>query len=189
MTHIPSDDSLIDRARKGDQNAFRELLERHQQMVSRTVAGMLGASADVDDLVQEVFIRFYKTLDRFRGDAACSTYLTRIAINASLDALRRRKRMRLRFVSRDDETVTLPEPGFHDTETERFDRTELINLAMNKLKPHHRAVVVLRLVDGYSTLPKLPEILGIPQGTVLSRLSRATARLRDILGPILAEED
>jgi len=188
VTLTPSDDTLINRARKGDQNAFRELLERHQQMVARTVAGMLGASADVDDLVQEVFIRFYKTLDRFRGDAACSTYLTRIAINASLDALRRRKRMRSRFISRDDETVILPEPGFHDTETDRFDRTELINLAMNKLKPHHRAVVVLRLVDGYSTA-EAARILGIPQGTVLSRLSRATARLRGILGPILAEED
>ncbi len=182
-----SDDSLLDHARNGDQNAFRQLLERHHQSVSLTVSGMLGAGPEIDDVVQEVFIRFYRTMGRFRGDASCKTYLTRIAINTSLDALRRRKRMRSRFISRDDPMVNLPDPSTDISQSERFDRANLINLAMNQLKPHHRSVVVLRLVDGYST-SDTAEILGIAQGTVLSRLSRAITRLRDILGPILEQE-
>ena len=188
METISSDEILLDRARKGDQNAFREILERHQHTVARTVAGMLGNTSEVDDVVQVVFIRFYKTLHRFRGEAACCTYLTRIAINASLDVLRRRKTLRSRFISRDDENKTLPEPGAYDSESERFDRIQLINSAMNQLKPHHRAVVVLRLIDGYSVI-ETAELLGIAQGTVMSRLSRATAHLRTILGPILEEEN
>lgn len=188
MGTISSDEILLDRARKGDQNAFREILEQHQHTVARTVAGMLGNTSEVDDVVQVVFIRFYKTLHRFRGEAACRTYLTRIAINASLDVLRRRKNLRSRFISRDDEKMMLPEPGAYDSESERFDRIQLINSAMNQLKPHHRAVVVLRLIDGYSVI-ETAELLGIAQGTVMSRLSRATAHLRTILGPILEEEN
>ncbi len=92
MGTIFSDEILLDLVRKGDQNAFREILERHQSAVARIVAGMLGNTSEVDDVVQVVFIRFYKTLHQFRGDAACRTYLTRIAINASLDVLRRRKK-------------------------------------------------------------------------------------------------
>ncbi len=186
MGTISSDEILLDRTRKGDQNAFREILERHQHTVARTVAGMLGNTSDVDDVVQVVFIRFYKALHRFRGEAACRTYLTRIAINASLDVLRQRKNLRSRFISRDDDK--LPEPGANDPESERFDRIQLINSAMNQLKPHHRAVVVLRLIDGYSVI-ETAELLGIAQGTVMSRLSRATAHLRTILGPILEEEN
>lgn len=188
METISLDEILLDRARKGDQNAFREILERHQHTVARTVAGMLGNTSEVDDVVQVVFIRFYKTLHRFRGEAACRTYLTRIAINASLDVLRRQKTLRSRFISRDDGNKTLPEPGAYDSESERFDRIQLINSAMNQLKPHHRAVVVLRLIDGYSVI-ETAELLGIAQGTVMSRLSRATAHLRTILGPILEEEN
>ncbi len=187
MATTLSDDSLLDRARKGDQNAFRELLERYQCSVSLTVSGMLGIGPEIDDVVQEVFIRFYKTLGRFRGDASCKTYLTRIAINASLDTLRRRNRMRSRFISRDDQMVSIPDPKVEATQAERFERAQLIDSAMNQLKPHHRTVVVLRLVDGYST-SETAEILGIPQGTVLSRLNRAIAHLRDILGPILQKE-
>ena len=187
MNPTPSDEILLDRARNGDQNAFREILERHQPAVARTVAGMLGNPSEVDDVVQVVFIRFYKAMDRFRGDASCSTYLTRIAINASLDVLRRRKKLRSRFISRDDAAKVLSEPGADDPESERFDQIKLINSAMNQLKPKHRAVVVLRLIDGCSVI-ETAELLGIAQGTVMSRLSRATAHLRHILGPILEKE-
>ncbi len=187
MASIPPDETLLDRARKGDQNAFRDLVERHQCTVARTVTSMLGPGPDVDDVVQEVFIRFYKTLGKFRGDAACKTYLTRIAINGSLDALRRRKRQQARFFSRDNTVFALSEPGANDPKSERFEQVQLIHVAMNRLKPHHRAVIVLRLIDGYST-EETAEILGVAQGTVLSRFNRATARLRDILSSLLEKE-
>ncbi len=186
MAHTRSDQPFLDRARNGDQNAFRELVERHKLSVARTVSGMLGNDPDVDDVVQEVFIRFYQTLDRFRGDATCKTYLTRIAINRSLDILRRRKRRSIMFLSR-DHASSYPEPQIEDTQFDRFDRIQLIQSAISRLKPHHRAVIVLRLIDGYST-SEAAKILNIAEGTVLSRLSRATAHLRDIISPVLEQE-
>lgn len=182
-----SDEELVGRAQNGDHNAFRILVERHKMEIARTVSGMLGRSSEVDDAVQETFIRFYRHLDRFRGDAAVSTFLKRIAINLSLDALRRRKRFKHRLLSRDDEHARLPEqagPTFHE---DSFDRRRLIEEALGTLRPKHRAVVVLRLVDGYST-QEAAQILNVPQGTVLSRLSRAMANLRTVLAPILEEE-
>ena len=186
--HKLTDEELVSRAKKGDNNAFRIIVERHQQNMAKTVSGMLGASSEVDDVVQEVFIRLYRHLDRFRGDAALSTFLKRIAINLSLDALRRRKRFRHRFLSRDDEQMHLPEAEAGGSRVDSFDRKRLIERALGTLGPKHRAVVVLRLIDGYSTR-EAARILEVPQGTVLSRLSRATAKLRTVLAPILAEEE
>ncbi len=183
----PTDELLVTRAKEGDRNAFRMLVVRHQQGIARTVASMLGPVVEVDDVVQEVFIRFYQTLARFRGDAACRTYLKRIAINLSLDTLRRRKRLASRFVSRDNESMYVPEARDESADPEGFDRRRLLEQALASLRPHHRAVVVLRLIDGYST-KEAAEILGVPSGTVLSRLSRAVQHLRSILGPILEYE-
>ena len=144
FTPMSLDESLVDRAQKGDHQAFREIVQRHQSSVIHTVTGMLGSDPEVDDVVQQVFIRFYTTLRHFRGHSSCRTYLTRIAINASLDALRRRKRMFSRFVSRDDEAYEALDPVSDDRQFDRFDRAQLIHSAMNTLKPHQRAVVVLR---------------------------------------------
>ncbi len=80
------DRSLVDRAQSGDEQAFRILVERYEGAVAATVIGMLGHGAG--DVGQEVFVRFYRSLSRFRGEAAVKTYLTRIAINQSLNALK-----------------------------------------------------------------------------------------------------
>ena len=98
-----TDHALIDQARAGDEAALRTLIERYEPQVAATVVGMLGPGDEADDVGQETFVRFYQSLDKFRGDAALGTYLTRIAINLSLNALERRKRQRWRFWSRDDE--------------------------------------------------------------------------------------
>ncbi len=89
------------RAPEGDEEAFRCLVERYEGAVAATVIGMLGPGGEVDDVGQEVFVRFYRALDRFRGDSSLKTYLTRIAINLSLNELKRRRRWLDRFRSRD----------------------------------------------------------------------------------------
>ena len=183
----PTDAELVDRAKAGDNNAFRILVERHEKSMARTVAAMLGPSAEVDDVVQETFIRFYRSLARFRGESSTGTYLKRIAINLSLDTLRRRKRETSRYVSRDDDRIYLPEPAIESVAEDAFDNRRLIDQALDALRPHHRSVVVLRLIDGYST-KEAARILKIPSGTVLSRLSRAIGHLREILAPALEEE-
>ena len=88
----PPDEELLARAGNGDHGAFRMLVERYEGRVAATVIGMLGPGQEADDVGQETFIRLYESLDTFRGDAKLSTYITRIAINQSLKALRRRKR-------------------------------------------------------------------------------------------------
>ncbi len=185
---VPPYEELVARARKGDRRAFRLLVERYEDEIAATVVAMLGPSGEVDDVVQEAFIRFYQTLDRFRGEAAVSTYLKRIAINRSLDALRRRKRLLARFRSRDDETYSVLEPSIEEEEhVEARERARLVHQAIDALPPKHRAVVVLRMIEGYST-EETAEMLDIPYGTVLSRLSRAHTKLKELLQPYIQEK-
>ena len=87
-----SDDQLLEEARKGDNAAFQQIVERYESLVAGTVVGMLGNTQEAEDVAQEVFIRFYKSMQQFRGDSALGTYLTRIAINLSLNALKKQKR-------------------------------------------------------------------------------------------------
>ncbi len=163
------------------------LVERYEEDVAATVVAMLGPSAEVDDVAQEVFIRFYRALDQFRGEAAVGTYLTRIAINRSLDALRRRKRRLARFLSRDDEAARIAEPALDANQRlDARERRRLVHRAIRALPPKHRAVMVLRMIEGYST-EETAEMLGLPYGTVLSRLSRAHAKLKAWLTPYLKE--
>lgn len=182
----PSDDELLARARQGDDGAFRTLMERHEQTVAVTVVAMMGRTSEVDDVMQDVFIQFYRSLDRFRGDASVRTYLKRIAVNRALDALRRRKRFLGRFLSRDDETISLVETASGTPPLEQDERDRLVHQAIATLPPKYRAVVTLRLIDGFST-EETAQMLGIPYGTVLSRLSRANQKLKHFLQPYFDE--
>lgn len=177
----PSDDELLDLARKGDQKAFRLLVERYESKVAATVIGMLGKVPEADDVGQEVFIRFYKAMDGFRGDSSLGTYLTRIAINQSIKAQKRRRSWSERF-SRLDAAVH--SQGETDRRIEHVEQSELVQRALQQLTPDHRAVTVLRIMEGYSTR-ETAEILGVPEGTVMSRLSRSVAALDKILRPVL----
>lgn len=180
------DKEYVDRAKKGDRKAFRLLVDKYQQQVAMTVVSMLGPASEVDDIVQETFIKCFQSLNRFRGESSFLTYLKRIAINKSLDALRRRKRFLGRFLSRDDEGKQVSEPAFEtDYNYEMAEQAQLVHTAIQELSPNHRAVLVLRMIEGYST-EETAEMLNLPYGTVLSRLSRAQKKLKDILTPLMS---
>lgn len=179
---------LVARARDGDRTAFREIVERYEGLVAATVIGMLGKGAEADDVGQRTFIRFYKALDQYRGEGGVAPYLTRIAVNLSLNEIDRRNRRRRRFTSRDAENVRAHEPAMDGArELQRFDEEEKIHRAIQRLDPIHRSVVVLRLMNGYST-KETAELLDIPVGTVLSRLYRAQNNLRELLSPYLEDD-
>ncbi len=177
----PSDLELTRRAGDGDDGAFRELVERYESQVAATVVGMLGPGPDAEDVGQETFIRFHAALGRFRGEAALGTYLTRIAINLSLNVSRSRQRARWRFWSLDSDEDPAPAP-FTDGAVlqDQADTQAEVRRALQRLKPDHRAVVVLRMIQGYSTR-ETAQALGLPEGTVLSRLSRGLSSLKRIL--------
>ncbi|MBK7832453.1 MAG: RNA polymerase sigma factor [Gemmatimonadetes bacterium] len=182
MNAPPTDASLLAQARRGDHGAFRTLVERYQDAVANVVIGMLGRGDDADDVGQETFIRFHDALGQFRGDAALGTYLRRIAMNLSLNALKRRQRVQSRFVSRDAFTAALGEPPVAPYDAERTERQETVRRAVSQLTEAHRAVVVLRILDGRST-NETAEVLQVPPGTVMSRLARGMAELERLLAP------
>lgn len=179
-----SDIAIIEQVKAGDEQAFSIIVKRYQQQVARTVIGMLGKTDEADDVGQEVFIRFYKAIEQYRGESALGTYLSRIAINLSLNALKKNKRRRLftSIGSDNDENKnnTLDNRAIADDEYEANDNKEMVQLALGKLDPKFRAIIVLRMLEGYST-KETAETLNIPTGTVLSRLSRAQEKLKEAL--------
>ena len=178
-----SDADLIARARAGDDRAFAMLVERHEGAVAATAIAMLGRGDDAEDVGQETFIRFHRALGAFRGDASLKTYLVHIAMNLSINALRRRRRSLLRFVSRDQTPIehVEPRPG-PERAADDAELKRVVRSAIARLGEKHRAVVVLRLLQDCSTR-ETARILGIPEGTVLSRLSRALVELEAELSP------
>ena len=179
-----TDGELVAAARDGDNGAFKEIVRLYEPAVAATVIGMLGNCPEAEDVGQETFVRFYRSLNQFRGEASVKTYLTRIAMNLSLNELKRRKRWWLLFSPTPvEEHFDLPseEPG-----PDESGDMEMIRRAIQKLDDKFRSVIVLRLIDGHST-EETAEILGLPVGTVLSRLARAQEKLRRILTPILGE--
>lgn len=175
LQKINSDEKLIQRSLAGDRLAFCELVERHQTKVAGIIRGMLGQVPEVEDVGQEVFIRFFNSMASFKGESSLGTYLGKIAINLSLNALQRQKRDRARFT--DDSN--LPQHGSNE-EAIRNEAREIVWLALSKLEPEFRSVLVLRMLQGYST-KEASEILNLPQGTILSRLSRAQEKFRQVL--------
>jgi len=181
-----SDSTLLARAREGDGEAFRRLVERYEATVLAVSTGMLGQRPEVMDVAQDTFIHFYESLHRFREEAGLKTYLTRIAINRSLDALRRHNRWRKRLVPSDDLEAMAAPACDASAETIQTQQAAFVDQAIQQLPPKYRAVVVLRLVEGYST-EETAALLNLRYGTVLSRLSRARDRLRDYLAPYIQE--
>lgn len=179
-----SDEALIARARQGDDQAFRVLVERYESVVAATIIGMVGPGGDADDLGQETFVRFYRALGSFRGEATVKTFLTRIAINVALTALKKRRRDEQRLVSRDAWEVPLDPAGDANADADARERSALVRGALRELSADHRAVVTLRLIEGHST-KETAALLSIPEGTVLSRLARALDVLKRTLHPLL----
>lgn len=175
MTHDHADLELVARAAGGDESAFRTIVERHERAIARTVTAMLGTGDDADDVGQETFVRFFRALPRFRGDAELRTYLTRIAVNLSCDVLERRRKRKgwIRLFGGGDDPPL--EATATDT-TEQASRHDAVRRAVASLDAKHQAVVVLRFLEERSTR-EVSELLGIPEGTVMSRLKRALEKL------------
>jgi len=173
---------LLKASLDGDQLAFAEIVNRYRKMVARTVKGMLGDSVFAEDIGQEVFIKLYHSLAEFRGEAKLATYIQRIAVNLTLNEIKRRKR----FVSMFSQTGNneLYEFEVADiNDEEKREAKELVHKALMKLDPKFRIVVAMRMLQGYSTR-ETAEMLELPLGTVLSRLSRAQEQLKKILGKL-----
>ena len=176
---LADENELIKASLEGEASAFGEIVSRYRKLVARTVKGMLGDSVFAEDIGQEVFIKLYYSLSEFRGEAKLSTYIQKIAVNLTLNEIKRRKRFFSMFSQRgNNEMYEYDVPDYEGTEKE--EAKELVNKALMGIDPKFRIVVIMRMLQGYST-KETAEILNLPLGTVLSRLSRAQEQLKKIL--------
>jgi RNA polymerase sigma-70 factor (ECF subfamily) len=184
----PSDAELVSRAQRGDPAAFTELVERYQDRVYNTCYRMCHNHADALDLTQSAFLKALEALPRFEVRATFFTWLFRIAVNLTLSHRRARSRQpvfSLRWSDDDNEghPLDLPARNDDDDPAEHVARVELqqrIAAALGALDEEFRAAVVLRDVEelDYATIA---EILGVPTGTVKSRIYRGRMMLRRLL--------
>jgi RNA polymerase sigma-70 factor, ECF subfamily len=179
MSDRPVDEreaELLRRLRRREEAAFRELLERHGSLVRAYAAGLLGDPHEAEDAAQEVFLRAFRRLGAFRGDASLATWLLRICRNHCLDRLRSRPPAALEL--RDDLPASEPDSTAGQLAT-RVERERFVN-ALARLPEPLQQTIVLRELRGM-TYEEVAATLGIPVGTVRSRLNAARAELRRAL--------
>ena len=166
---------LIERVVAGDRVAARRLYEAHVGRVHRAAYRIVGDEVLAQECTQEAFVRAFARLDRFRGDATLATWLTRIALTVSLNAVRRRRR-------RDDRELALDAAAGHAVAPTAGDAElrERLAAAIDALPEIYRVTVVLHDVEGY-THAEIGELLGVPEGTCKTRLFVARRRLREML--------
>lgn len=188
----PKEADLIERAKRGEKTAFGQLLRMHQRRVYACAIHMLADRGEAEDAVQETFLRAWRAIDRFDGRAELSTWLYRICINVSLNALRRRKRVDASDIA----DPRLPEPAADPTQGQTDPRhaAQAIELygklakALDQLSPTLRATVVLVLLDG-TPQKEAAEALGCSEGTIAWRVHEARRRLREVLGDHLEDAE
>jgi len=174
---VEDENGLIEQARRGDRNAFGELVSRYYPGVVRIVYRLCGDTGLAEDMAQEAFLRAWLALPAFRPQSSLRNWLYRIAVNATLDVLRRRKDEPLEDQADrmyPDQT-TGPETSLIEKE-----RVALLRQAVHSLPEAARSVLVLREYGSLS-YQEIASVLDIPVGTVMSRLNYARNRLRELL--------
>jgi RNA polymerase sigma-70 factor (ECF subfamily) len=180
--------ALIEAYRRGRPEAFDELVHAYETTVHRLLGQFNVVGADVEDLTQDVFLRVYRNLHRFRGQSSFYTWLYRITVNVFFDHSKKRKRadVRLARLQTALADVSNQGPDPHDPVRATIEQLtrEAFAGAIAHLPEAFRDVVALREVDDLS-YEEIALITGISIGTVRSRLSRARARLKQLLLPIV----
>lgn len=163
---------MIERVRAGDMSAARQLYDAHIGAVHRLAIRMTGDEAVAQEAAQDAFIRAFRSLDRFRGDAAFATWIHRIAISATLNILKGRKRWRSRRAEIEEADTVAIAPRFTDPGLK-----DRLHAAIDALPDIYRTVFVLHEVEERNH-EEISGLLGIPSGTSKARLSVARSKLR-----------
>jgi RNA polymerase sigma-70 factor (ECF subfamily) len=207
---------LLRKAQQGDRAAYGQLVVAYQDRLYNAVLRMVGDSEEARELTQETFTRGLMKLDSFRGDAGPYTWLFRIAVNLAISHLRKVQRHRvfsldspsrngngrLGSSASDDQASSLaerisrdglrrgrdPQTDLPPEDLERRERHQHVLDALGRLDAEYRAVLVMRDIEGFD-YQQMADVLGLPLGTLKSRLFRARLALRDELRPYLSERD
>jgi RNA polymerase sigma-70 factor (ECF subfamily) len=167
---------LLDRCRRREPGAFEELVERTNRQVYTLAHRLIGDRHEAEDVAQEAYVRVYRSLDGFRGDARFETWLHRIVANVAMSHLRRRGRFGEVVADEPERLARIPEAA---PEPDPVERDE-IKRALGRLTPAQRAAVVLKDVYGFSC-QEIGERMGLSEGAVKVRLHRARRQLKELI--------
>jgi RNA polymerase sigma-70 factor (ECF subfamily) len=175
---MSSDEVLVERARSGDLASFEELVDRHRDLIVRVTTRIVGPT-EAEDVTQDVFLRAFHRLGQFRGQAPFRSWLLRIAHNSALTVLTRKREESEPVEERG--ALEVEDPGRRPLEElEVSERRDRLALKLREVQPTHRAVLVLRDLEGLS-YREIAEITEAPVGSVKGRLFRARRELIEIL--------
>ncbi len=189
--------ALVEGACAGDVAAFERLVALYQDRIYSYIRRLCGDAVEAEDLAQEVFVKAFGSIRRFRGTASFRTWIYRIATNLCVDALRRRRRSESQAVPLDEPTDTgegafsrdLPDAGRGPEElVEAQELQQHLAQALGSLSDKLRTVVVLFDIQGLS-YEEIAQVMGCPMGTVKSRLFNARMQLRERLRPYISPEE
>ncbi len=177
------DRSLIADSLGGNTAAFGELVRRYQDRLYNTVYRLVDNSEDALDVVQDAFLNAYQSLDSFKGDALFFTWLYRIAVNTAISH-KRKRRVLARIADRNGDPLVEPHDPSSlarpDHALEQAEEEQKIHRALARLSAEHRTVLVMKELEGQK-YEEMAEALGVPIGTIRSRLHRARLEMRELL--------
>lgn len=198
-----TDAALVAGAREGDARAFRALYDRYHGRLFAMALGVVKNRQDAMDVVQETFVKVHKNLDRFEGSSSFYTWSYRIGMNLAIDHIRKKKRGReLEYddaIGHGDDAGTRGDAGgadaFPGAQGEAGPRQGVLRKelggaiadALGTLSEHHRAVILLREVEGYS-YEEMAQALDVPKGTIMSRLFHARRKMQAALEAYLDDD-
>ena len=180
------DREVVRRVQAGDTEAFEPLVEKYKRKVFRLAYQVLRDQEEALDVAQEAFVKAFRALPAFKGDSAFYTWLFRITMNVALDRKRQRATRAKALGAEDvppeewERTAMSTDPDPEDVAT-GVETRERIRKGLDSLSEHHRTIVILSDIEGLQ-YREIAEVLGIPMGTVMSRLHHARKRLREVLG-------
>ena len=189
------DRALVEKAQKGDRDAFRQLVQRHQRRAFAIAVGVVRDDDDAREIVQEAFLRVHKSLDKFEGGSSFFTWLYRIVKNLSIDFMRKPARREAELFDdpkiADDADAFPFVSSFAGTDPmDRVRRKEIaarIQEALDELPPYHRSVIIMREVEGMS-YQQMAEAMEVSKGTIMSRLFHARQKLQKALADCYREQ-
>lgn len=176
---------LIRQVKNGNAGAFRYLVASYQNLVAHIVGRVIQCQEDLEDVCQEVFLKVFKNIERFKGDSKLSTWIASIAYNASLDYLKKYRKSELNFT--DDAIKIERNDCFDINPTEQNDLHRFLREQIELLPVHYRTVVTLFHLEEFN-YKEIEEITNLPQGTVKSYLHRARQILKEKLKIVMVDE-
>ncbi len=186
------DQTIVERVLKGDTQSYSVLVDRYQDRIYSAVVNYVANREDAIDITQEVFVKAYSKLNTFNAGSAFYTWIYRIAVNAAIDFIRKRKSRQTDSLDDDKYTQTGFEPVSKDMSTDpervvvRGEQVHMLRKAISQLSDKLRSALVLHDVEGLSQ-DEVAQILKVPVGTVKSRVSRARTELKYILSKQMGE--